>query len=237
MNDEKIRADAIDFAKHNKLHIAREVTNTSMYVPDETPVSVFMAGSPGAGKTEFSKRLVAILEHNRKRRVVRIDGDQLRTLFPGYVGSNSNLFQGAVSLVIEKVHDLVLHNKQNFVFDGTLADFDKAVENIRRSFERGRPVFIFYIYQKPDVAWRFTQAREIAEGRNIPKEAFIEQFLAARETVSRLLLEFGTTVNLFIVKKNFETNSVEDLVEIQSVEQIDATIKERYSKDDLHRLI
>ena len=237
MNDEKIRADAIDFAKHNKLHIAREVTNTSMYVPDETPVSVFMAGSPGAGKTEFSKRLVAILEHNRKRRVVRIDGDQLRTLFPGYVGSNSNLFQGAVSLVIEKVHDLALHNKQNFVFDGTLADFDKAVENIRRSFERGRPVFIFYIYQKPDVAWRFTQAREIAEGRNIPKEAFIEQFLAARETVSRLLLEFGTTVNLFIVKKNFETNSVEDLVEIQSVEQIDATIKERYSKDDLHRLI
>ena len=237
MNDEKIRADAIDFAKHNKLHIAREVTNTSMYVPDETPVSVFMAGSPGAGKTEFSKRLVAILEHNRKRRVVRIDGDELRTLFPGYVGSNSNLFQGAVSLVIEKVHDLVLHNKQNFVFDGTLADFDKAVENIRRSFERGRPVFIFYIYQKPDVAWRFTQAREIAEGRNIPKEAFIEQFLAARETVSRLLLEFGTTVNLFIVKKNFETNSVEDLVEIQSVEQIDATIKERYSKDDLHRLI
>lgn len=62
----------------------------------------------------------------------------------------------------------------------------KAADNIRRSLEKNRQILIFYIYQKPEVAWKFTQARETAEGRNIPKSAFIDQFLGARETVARI---------------------------------------------------
>jgi len=235
MTDDEIRGASIVYAKQNKLRLARELTDPAQFAPDAHPVSVFMAGSPGAGKTEYSKVLVDIFEKNRKRHVVRIDGDALRASFPNYTGGNSHLFQGAISLVVEKTHDLVLHNKQNFVLDGTFSSFEKAADNVRRSLAKGRHIFIFYLYQKPEVAWRFTQAREAAEGRNIPKDAFIKQYIDAQETVGRIKTEFGDAVTVFLVKKDFEFNTVEDVVEITAAEQIDTVVPERYSKEDLHK--
>ncbi|MEK7178926.1 MAG: zeta toxin family protein [Patescibacteria group bacterium] len=105
MTDEEICIQAIEFAKKNKVRIAEELTDPAKYEPEITPVSVFMAGSPGAGKTEFSKSLIEILEADQERRVVRIDSDEIRRLIPGYTGNNSHLFQGAISLVVEKMHD------------------------------------------------------------------------------------------------------------------------------------
>lgn len=238
MTDEEIRLTAIEFAKRNKIRIAKELTDTAKYLPDIVPISAFMAGSPGAGKTEFSKSLIKILEGDNERRVVRIDGDEVRPLIPGYTGNNSHLFQGAISLIVEKTHDLVLHNKQSFVLDSTFAKYEKAADNIRRSLEKSRPIFIFYIYQKPEVAWKFTQARETAEGRNIPKSAFIEQFLGARGTVNRVSDDFGDKAIVFFVKKDFEKNTVENIVKIEHGKmQIDDYIQERYTRDNLEQCL
>ncbi|MDP3727024.1 MAG: zeta toxin family protein [bacterium] len=238
MTDEEIRLAAIEFAKRNKVRIAKEFTDPAKYIPDVVPISVFMAGSPGAGKTEFSKSLIKILEEDKEWRVVRIDGDEVRPLIPGYVGTNSHLFQGAISLIVEKAHDLVLHQQQSFVLDSTFAKYEKAADNIKRSLERSRPVFIFYIYQKPEVAWRFTQAREAAEGRNIPKSAFIEQFLGAGEVVNRVSKYFGDKVAIFFVKKDFEKNTVENIVKIEPGKtQIDGYIQERYTRDNLEQCL
>lgn len=238
MTDEEIRLTAVEFAKRNKVRIAKELTDSSKYASDPIPISVFMAGSPGAGKTEFSKSLIKILEKDKERRVVRIDGDEVRPLIPGYAGNNSHLFQGAISLIVEKMHDLVLHNKQSFVLDSTFAKYEKAVDNIRRSLEKPRPVFVFYIYQKPEVAWRFTQAREAAEGRNIPKAAFIEQFLGAKETVNRISNDFGDKITIFFVKKDFEQNSVENIFKInRGKRQIDEYIEGGYTKEKLEQYL
>jgi len=236
MTDEDIRSSAIDFAKKNKVKIAKQLTNPALYLPDTTPASVFMAGSPGAGKTEFSKWLIGILEDGKERRVIRIDGDEIRPFIPGYTGGNSCLFQGAVSLVVEKMHDLVLHQKQTFVLDGTLAKYEKAADNITRSLEHNRVVFIFYVYQKPEVAWKFTQARESKEGRNIPKSAFIEQFLGARESVDKIAREFKDKVVIFLVKKDFEKNLVENVVVVgREGVLIDDHIQERYTREELDK--
>ncbi len=62
MTNEEIRAQAIEFAKHNKVRIARELTDPAKYAPEVVPISVFMAGSPGAGKTEFSKNLIQYIK-------------------------------------------------------------------------------------------------------------------------------------------------------------------------------
>lgn len=238
MTDEEIRLVAVEFARHNKERIAKEVTNPAMYAPDAVPISVFMAGSPGAGKTEFSKSLIHILEDNRERRVIRIDGDEYRQRIPGYVGNNSRLFQGAVSLIVEKIHDYVLHQKQSFVLDGTFANYEKAAENINRSLLKNRPVFIFYLYQKPEVAWKFTEAREQAEGRNIPKSSFIEQFLGARESVDRVAREFGDKVVIFFVKKDFEKNTTENIVQVEANgKRIDDYIQTQYTRDYLEKCL
>lgn len=50
---EKLIAEAaLVFAQANKKPIAKRLTDPRVYLPEESPVSVFMAGSPGAGKTE-----------------------------------------------------------------------------------------------------------------------------------------------------------------------------------------
>ena len=53
-------------------------------LPDAEPVSIFMAGSPGAGKTEASKALV-----REFRDPVRIDPDELRSEFKQYFAARS----------------------------------------------------------------------------------------------------------------------------------------------------
>jgi UDP-N-acetylglucosamine kinase len=235
---EKIKLAADEFARANKKRITKELTDTSKYAPDEVPFSVFMAGSPGAGKTEVSKALINTLEAGKKHKVIRIDGDELRRLIPGYTGSNSYLFQGAVSILVDKIHDLALDKKQTFLLDGTFSKYDKAVNNIKRSLARNRLVMIFYVYQQPEVAWKFTEAREKLEGRNIPKSAFIDSFIESRETICRIRKDFDDKVVIFLVKKNFETHDVKEIIAIaQDGKQIDDYLGKAYTKDDLEKLL
>lgn len=227
------RNAAIEFAKRNKNNIARELTDPAKYPPTEFPISVFMAGSPGAGKTEFSKNLIAHLEEDSDRKVIRIDPDDIRQYVPGYTGSNSNLFQGAISLIVEKMHDVALSQCQNFIFDGTLSKYEKAADNINRSLRKGRSVIIFFMYQRPELAWKFTVAREALEGRNIPKNVFIEQFLSARRTVNRISTEFHEHVAIFLVQKDLEKNEVGTIVKMPPKKRVDDYIHEHYTEEDL----
>lgn len=126
----RLREQAIDFARSNKKRISKKLTDPDVYVPENNPVSVFMAGSPGAGKTEASKRL---LERFKGQRVLRIDPDDLRAEFPNYDGANSWLFQGAVSILVDRVLDLAFRQSQSFVLDGTLAARKISEKNIERS--------------------------------------------------------------------------------------------------------
>jgi predicted ABC-type ATPase len=236
MTDDEIREAAKVFAKKNKMRLARELTDPAKFHPEETPISVFMAGSPGAGKTEFSKSLIGDIEEARQCNVVRIDADEIRSRMPGYVGGNAHLFQGATSLVVEKVHDFVLHQNQTFILDGTLSNYEKAMSNISRSLERRRKIFIFYIYQKPEIAWKFTEAREATEGRNIPKAAFIDQFVDARDAVGRIRNKLGEELVLFLIKKNFEKDTVE-YIEIPPGESVDHHFDHLYTKNELKNLL
>lgn len=231
-----IRNDAITFARTNKLKIANRLTDVEVLSPDPMPVSVFMAGSPGAGKTEFSQRLVETFG-KRKPKALRIDGDELREYFPDYTGDNSKLFQGAISILVDKIHDLALKKNQNFILDGTFSQQDKAVENIERSLKKKRLIFVFYVYQDPLVAWKFTQKRELVEGRNIPKSAFIQQFVSARKTVSHVRKKYGEEVVMYLVEKNYEKNTVNQLTEIEPGDEIDQYLPRVYTDSALRKLL
>ena len=60
----KIESEAILFARTHKKSIIKKATDVSIFLPDTNPVSVFMAGSPGAGKTELSKHLIEAKQVN-----------------------------------------------------------------------------------------------------------------------------------------------------------------------------
>lgn len=89
--EESIRAQALDFARKNKKRIAKERTDPNVFLPEDLPVSIFMAGSPGAGKTEASLELI----RDVGGALLRIDPDELRSEFAAYTGDNSWLFQPA----------------------------------------------------------------------------------------------------------------------------------------------
>lgn len=135
--ENKIAQDALTCAKKKgtKKAIAHRLTDTSLYLPENDPVSVFMAGSPGAGKTESSKELIEQFPGNP---ILCIDADELRDEFDLYNGSNSHLFQSAVSILVEYIHDRALKQSQSFILDGTLHNEEKARDNIARSLKRGR---------------------------------------------------------------------------------------------------
>lgn len=227
----KIEAEAIAFAKTNKKAIAKRLTNPEVFVQEEYPVSVFMAGSPGAGKTEASIELLASLDGTP---VIRIDPDELRGQFPGYSGDNAFLFQKAVSILVEKIHDMALGQSQSFLLDGTLSNYEKAKDNISRSLRKDRVVQILYVYQEPMQAWAFVLARERAEGRRIRPEHFLEQYFSARDVVNRLKREFGKDVHVDLLMKN---NDNTRRFYRAGVDQIDNHIPEKFDRSDIARLL
>ena len=231
--EKRIEEEALACAKKHRTEIARRLTDPTIFVPEANPVSVFMAGSPGAGKTEASIELIN-LKGADGAKVLRIDPDELREKLPGYNGENSWLFQRAVIPIVERIHDLALDKEQSFLLDGTLSSYSVAEKNIQRSLKRGRTVQILYVYQEPEQAWKFVQAREAAEGRRIQPEDFVRQYFAAREVVNRLKAECGKSIQVDLLMKN---NDGSHQFYRAGVDQIDNHIPEKYSVADVRRLL
>lgn len=233
LTEEELRIEqgAMAYARANKKAIAKRLTDPAVFKPEKNPVSVFMAGSPGAGKTEAS---IELLKETDGNPVIRIDPDDLRNEFPGYTGDNAWLFQGAVSVLVNCIHDAALEQNQSFVLDGTLSHYEVARKNIERSLKRGRSVQILYVYQEPKLAWDFVQARETQEGRRIRPETFIEQYFAARDVVNRLKREFAKNISVDLLLKN---NDNSRRLYQAGIDQIDHHIPEKYSRADVEQMI
>ena len=232
-DEKRIEQEALEYAKKHRTEIARWFTDPTTFVREADPVSVFMAGSPGAGKTEASIELLEI-KGGDDSKILRIDPDELRERLPGYTGSNSWLLQRAVIPIVERIHDLALKQEQSFLLDGTLSSYAVAEKNIRRSLDKGRTVQILYVYQEPEQAWKFVQAREAAEGRRIQPEDFVRQHFAAREVVNRLKAELGKRIQVDLLMKN---NDGSHRFYRAGVDQIDNHIPEKYSLADVKRML
>lgn len=229
----EIKGRAISFAREIKKKIAKRETDREIFMSEEHPVSVFMAGSPGAGKTEASIELLKNFSNDGVQ-VIRIDPDDLRVEFDEYTGENSWFFQGPVSILVDKIHDLVLKQKQSFLLDGTLTNYEIAERNIKRSLKKGRVVQILYVYQKPELAWDFVRARELAEGRRIPPQQFIDQYFAAREVVNSLKKTFGSKIQVDLLLKN---NDNSNRMFKAGIDAIDYHVPEKYTRASLEELI
>lgn len=229
--EQHIWDESIAFARSNKKAIGRRLTNKEQYPPEEEPVSVFMAGSPGAGKTEASIALVNLFADTA---ILRIDPDELRSEFTAYTGRNSWLFQGGVSILVEKILDFAIEQRQSFLLDGTFSNLDVAKRNVERSLKRGRFVQILYVYQNPVLAWGFVKAREEAEGRRIRPEHFVDQYFAARDVVNALKLEYGGDVHVDLLLKHIDNSG---RLYKAGVDKIDYHIPEQYTRADLMAML
>lgn len=193
-----------------------------------------MAGSPGAGKTETAQEMLSTIG-----KAIHIDPDRYRSHFADYTGGNAYLFQAATSILVEKVVDLALKNKQSFILDGTLTNYEIAKSNIQRALGRDRKVIILYVYQNPITAWEFVKAREEIEGRRIHSEVFIKQYFEARTVVNALKEEFKSQIQLEILIKNTASGVNRKSMHkyINGAASIDSHIPEQYTYQQLRELI
>lgn len=238
--EKAIEEAAFQFAKVHRARLARDIADTKVFPSEVSPLTVFMAGSPGAGKTEISKAMVDILEQGtvsvEAKKILRIDPDDFRCLIPGYSGRKSYLYQRAVTKILERVLDRVFEKRISFLLDGTLANLDVAKRNINRVLASQRIAQIIYVYQEPRLAWQFVQAREITEGRNIPLEAFVAQYLAARRNVIELRRYYDKQFFVDLIIKN--TDGTASFFEGDvSVERIDALVPQTYDQFELVELL
>lgn len=234
--EKEISRNAVAYIKKHQDEIISKYAGSD-FQSQALPVSVFMAGSPGAGKTEFSKAFIKLLEEpsgSAHEKVVRIDADMIREDIPEYTGDNSYLFQYATSIAVDKIHDHVLKTDKNFTLDTTFTG-NKYRENVQRSLKRDRRVIIIYVYQDPLEAWNVAKRREKVEGRYIPKQAFIEQFFQAKKNVNEVKEDFGDDVTVNLLKRNIKSDKLELQLNIKNIDNyIDFSYTENQLKDELN---
>jgi len=200
-NDKNDEAEkAIKFIKENKKKLISNFASDEICPPSKNPASFFMAGAPGAGKTEIAKMLIYVW----KSPAIRIDPDEIKKQLPGYNGSNSEIFHRASSLGIEKIHDYALAKRKSIILDATFAEYEISHKNITRSIKKGRTVVIFYVHQSPELSWDFTLKREKLEGRHVPKKVFEYALKNSGLNVVKIKREFGKEIKICLVEKNID---------------------------------
>jgi len=137
--------------------------------PTAVKIAFFMAGIPGAGKTEFTENTIK----ESSPALISIEHDQLVEYIDGYKPEAYYNYRKAGSALVSRIFDECLKNEYAFVFDGTLSH-ENGIRNIKKSLNKGYEVIIIYIVQDVLKAWELTQARELVKKRAIEKAGFIE---------------------------------------------------------------
>ncbi|HVA11437.1 MAG TPA: zeta toxin family protein [Candidatus Dormibacteraeota bacterium] len=168
------------WARNKKKELAYIFCSPDLIPPTERPVTIFMAGTPGAGKTEFSKSLLELFNTS----AVRIDADDIRDMMKeiGYNGANSEKYQYGVGLAVNNLYRKAIKQHQSVLIDGTFA-YRGWRENIEMSLHVNRLVEIYYLYQDPKIAWDFVKKRELSQGRAVPIEVFVKDYTDCIENV------------------------------------------------------
>lgn len=194
-----------------------------------------MAGIPGAGKTEFLDSVVEGLEKNRQyNEFVRIDLDQIVTIYPGYTPKTYSKFRSQGNNVLARCIDELRKMRYNMMIDGTFSGASgSSVRNVGKLLDAGYRVVMVYMYDKPEIAWYYTQLREKETERGIDKAGFINSCKNISVNLKEAMLEYEDNPNftLFIAKQK-ELRDRNYLIVTSKID-IDKIVSEGYNIDRL----
>ncbi len=177
---------------------------------------IFMAGSPGAGKTEIAQLL------KKECQSESIDTDEIRKLCSGYSGENSHLYQKAGIEGTDILIKYAFSKGYSFILNGDFIDFNLQKQIIKKATKCDYAIEIAYVYRPLKVAKRYTKTIEKRYGKRVPDEAFIKSSLGAIETISEFIDK--TRVNFY------------DLMDYKIIENISKEHFLEIVKDDLKKL-
>lgn len=219
------------WVRKNKKSFVNSLITGSGAKEHDTPAAFFMAGLPGAGKTEFTINLIEELS----LKVVRLDMDEIASHIDTYNPLHADMFREAATDLLNATYDRVVHRKVDFIMDGTFRS-DNSLGNVNRALKRGYTVKVLYIYQEPDIAWSFTRAREKVENRAINRDGFLKSYFDIHENIKKLETSANQKLSLDIVIKNIN-NKVGEWHRNIAIEDSDRLVNVRYTKDELDKVL
>lgn len=223
--------DALTWTKTHQKEIVNKIVSDANLESSEKPVAIFMAGLPGAGKTELT---YGIMEQFG-RSFIRIDMDELATMIKGYKPEIADEFRRPATRLLDNLFSKTIKEKLDFIMDGTFGS-SKATQNIERVVKRGYNVNVVYVYQDPKRAWEFTLAREKIEHRSISKEGFLESYYKTINNLHKAAMQFDGRITIHIMEKD-KNNKVKGQWVDVSEDRIDKIINIIYNKDELRKYI
>lgn len=199
------------------------------------PVAIIMAGIPGAGKTEFLESVTEELEaENQHGEFVRIDLDQIVTIYPGYTPKTYAKFRSQGNNVLARCIDVLRRKRYNMMIDGTFSGTSgSSVNNVEKLLKDGYRVAMVYMYDRPEIAWEYTKLREKETDRGIDKAGFIESCNNISTNIKEALIRFRGNTNFSIAIVKQKELRDRDYELITSQETIDKTVSEGYNIDKL----
>lgn len=138
----------IKWARDHKKRIAKEYLSRYDYPGSDAPHAIFMAGLPGAGKTEFAKRLMPQLVVPP----LHIDMDEIAEHIENYKPRIAHLFRAGATVILERLYDQAIHRRIEILVDGTFSH-NKSIKNIQRAIDHGYAVRVYFISPDPITAW------------------------------------------------------------------------------------
>lgn len=220
-----------DMVELDKKHFIFRMVETAGVTTEDEPAGIFMAGLPGAGKTELSRNLIADSGVN----LLRIDMDEIAENIPGYEASRADEYRKQATTLLSELFTYAIRHRLSFVMDGTFGS-KSAEQNIERCLKRGYVVKIVYAYQDPKLAWEFTLAREMIEHRAIKFDGFVGTYYKILTNIKEIGEKYGDRVTLDIVVKNPDNRVGKWLRNVPPTE-IDKSLAIQYNKDKLIRYI
>ncbi|MDF1876174.1 zeta toxin family protein [Sulfurimonas sp. SAG-AH-194-I05] len=178
LTDEDIKERAYRKIKSMK-HI---LPNKFFHYRNKNKKIIFMAGSPGAGKSETAQLLLS-----KDLEIDIIDTDEIIKELNSDGGKNSHLYQKASSKGVSILTDYAFKNNLSFILDGNFAEYNLQKKNIERALKHGYEIKIVFVNRNINDAKRFTRIREENSGRHEPDDIFIRKSFGCIETVKKFL--------------------------------------------------
>lgn len=220
-----------DWVRSHRKEFVRRLISNSGAVRSNNPAAIFMAGLPGAGKTEFTKSWI----ENSGLKVVRLDMDEIASQIDTYSPRKADKFRRAASALLSRTYDKVVKDKYDFIMDGTFGGAS-AIQNIERAVKHGYHVKVIYIYQEPKLAWEYTVAREKVEHRAIEIDGFLEAYYRTLDNLKKLDVLSLEGVSINLVVKDAQ-NRIAKTYDSISMKDIDHYVNIEYNKDNLRKSI
>ena len=170
--------------KANKDWVVEQVLQDNQ--PIKKKIAFFMAGVPGAGKTEFASRLITRGSIHQMLRPTIIEHDGLVEYIPGYKTKSYYHYRRAGNWLVGYLFNFCLKNSYSFIFDGTLSH-PTSSKNVQRALDKDYGVFVIYVMQTAEQAWEVTGKRRQISGRPIEKEGFKDTCQKINPNLRKLL--------------------------------------------------